>query len=188
MPIESFGTVTHRITMMSLANAMDTNELKAFDKRLKKRLKTDDELEYVIEPKLDGLAVELIYENGIFVNGSTRGDGKIGEDITSNLKTIKAIPLKLRDDSASSLRLLEVRGEVFIRKKDFRDLNSRRLQSNEQLFANPRNAAAGSLRQLDPKVTANRAISIYCYQSGSLDGVNFKTHLEFLEFLKKYHP
>ena len=92
-PIESFGTVTHRITMMSLANAMDTNELKAFDKRLKKRLKTDDELEYVIEPKLDGLAVELIYENGIFVNGSTRGDGNTGEDITSNLKTIKAIPL-----------------------------------------------------------------------------------------------
>ena len=183
-PIESFGTVTHRITMMSLANAMDTNELKAFDKRLKKRLKTDDELEYVIEPKLDGLAVELIYENGIFVNGSTRGDGNTGEDITSNLKTIKAIPLKLRDDSTSSPRLLEVRGEVFIRKNDFQDLNTKRLQSNEQPFANPRNAAAGSLRQLDPKVTANRALSIYCYQSGLVDGIDFKTHLQFLEFLK----
>ena len=173
MPIESFGTVTHRITMMSLANAMDTNELKAFDKRLKKRLKTDDELEYVIEPKLDGLAVELIYENGIFVNGSTRGDGNIGEDITSNLKTIKAIPLKLRDDSASSPRLLEVRGEVYIGKKDFESIKGK--------FANPRNAAGGSLRQKDPKETKKIPLKYFAYGFGTIEPKIFKTHSEFID-------
>ena len=183
-PIESFGTVTHRITMMSLANAMSEDELKAFDKRIKKRLNSAAEIEYVIEPKLDGLAVELIYENGKFVNGSTRGDGNAGEDITSNLKTIKGIPLILRNDIISLPDLVEVRGEVFIRKEDFELLNTKRLQSNKQPFANARNAAAGSLRQLDPKITAKRSLSIYCYQAGVVDGINLNNHSEFLERLK----
>jgi len=185
-PIESFGTVTHRITMMSLANAMSDDELKAFDKRLKKKLNSAEEIEYVIEPKLDGLAVELIYENGKFINGSTRGDGNTGEDITSNLKTIKGIPLILRNDIISLPDLMEVRGEVFIRKEDFELLNSKRSQSNKQPFANARNAAAGSLRQLDPKITAKRSLSIYCYQAGIVDGINLNTHSEFLERLKNW--
>jgi len=183
-PIDSFGTVTHRITMMSLANAMSEDELKAFDERLKKKLNSPEEIEYVIEPKLDGLAVELIYENGIFVNGSTRGDGNTGEEITSNLKTINSIPLILRDDIVPLPGLVEVRGEVFIRKQDFEILNTKRIQANNQPFANARNAAAGSLRQLDPKITATRSLSIYCYQAGVVDGIDLNTHSEFLEQLK----
>ena len=185
-PIESFGTVTHRVTMMSLANAMSSDELNAFDERIKKKLNASENIEYVVEPKLDGLAVELIYENGIFVNGSTRGDGNTGEDITSNLKTINAIPLILRNDIISIPDLLEVRGEVFIRKEDFEILNSKRLQSDQQPFANARNAAAGSLRQLDPNVTSKRSLSIYCYQAGTIDEINLNTHSEFLQCLKNW--
>ena len=185
-PIESFGTITHRITMMSLANAMNENELKAFDDRLKKRLNKSDDIEYVVEPKLDGLAVELVYENGKFINGSTRGDGNTGEDITTNLKTIKGIPLVLRDETTTLPNLLEIRGEVFIRKEDFKLLNDNRIKSGKQLFANARNAAAGSLRQLDPKITAKRSLSIYCYQAGVVDGIDFTTHVEFLDHLKQW--
>ena len=185
-PLEAFGTVTHRIPMMSLANAMSDDELSAFDERLKKTLDDMADIEYVSEPKLDGLAVELIYENGTFVNGSTRGDGVSGEDITANLKTIKAIPLALRNDKRSIPRLLEVRGEVFIRKSDFKFLNAQREKSGEPPFANPRNAAAGSLRQLDPKITATRSLSIYCYQAGSIIGEEFNTHWEFLQSIQDW--
>ena len=185
-PLEAFGTVTHRIPMMSLSNAMSDDELNAFDERLKKALDIMIEIEYVSEPKLDGLAVELIYENGVFVNGSTRGDGISGEDITANLKTIKAIPLALRNDKRSIPRLLEVRGEVFIRKSDFISLNAEREMSGDPPFANPRNAAAGSLRQLDPKITATRTLSIYCYQAGSIIGAEFNTHWEFLQSIQDW--
>ena len=185
-PLEAFGTITHRIPMMSLANAMSDEELSAFDERLKKALDDMADIEYVSEPKLDGLAVELIYENGTFVNGSTRGDGTSGEDITANLKTIKAIPLALRHDKISIPSLLEVRGEVFIRKSDFKSLNSQREKSGESPFANPRNAAAGSLRQLDPKITATRSLSIYCYQAGSIIGAEFNTHWEFLQSIQDW--
>ena len=185
-PIESFGTITHRITMMSLANAINEDELKAFDDRLKKRLNKSDEIEYVIEPKLDGLAVELVYENGKFINGSPRGDGNTGQDITTNIKTIKGIPLVLRDETTALPNLLEIRGEVFIRKEDFKLLNDNRIKSGKQLFANARNAAAGSLRQLDPKITAKRSLSIYCYQAGVVDGIDFTTHVEFLDHLKQW--
>ena len=185
-PLEAFGTVTHRIPMMSLSNAMSDDELNAFDERLKKALDIMIEIEYVSEPKLDGLAVELIYENGAFVNGSTRGDGISGEDITANLKTIKAIPLALRNDKRSIPRLLEVRGEVFIRKSDFISLNAAREMSGDPPFANPRNAAAGSLRQLDPKITATRPLSIYCYQAGSIIGAEFNTHWEFLQSIQDW--
>ena len=185
-PLEAFGTITHRIPMMSLANAMSDEELSTFDERLKKVLNDMADIEYVSEPKLDGLAVELIYENGTFVSGSTRGDGTNGEDITANLKTIKAIPLALRHNKLSIPRLLEVRGEVFIRKSDFKSLNAQREKSGELPFANPRNAAAGSLRQLDPKITATRSLSIYCYQAGSIIGAEFNTHWEFLQSIKDW--
>ena len=185
-PLEAFGTVTHRLPMMSLANAMSDDELSAFDERLKKAIDNMADIEYVSEPKLDGLAVELIYENGTFVNGSTRGDGTSGEDITANLKTINAIPLALRHDKRSIPTLLEVRGEVFIRKSDFTSLNNHREKSGEPPFANPRNAAAGSLRQLDPKITATRSLSIYCYQAGSIIGTKFNTHWEFLQSLQDW--
>ena len=185
-PLEAFGTVTHRMPMMSLTNAMSDDELIAFDERLKNTLDDKVDIEYVTEPKLDGLAVELIYENGKFVNGSTRGDGTTGENITANLKTIKAIPLTLRQDKRSIPRLLEVRGEVFINKSDFKSLNAHREKSGEPPFANPRNAAAGSLRQLDPKITATRSLSIYCYQAGSIIGAEFNTHWEFLQSIQNW--
>ena len=185
-PLSSFGSWTHRMPMLSLANAMNEDELAAFDTRVKKGLDTEKDLEYIAEPKLDGLAVELVYENGFFVNGSTRGDGITGEDITQNLKTITAIPLSLRKNGQKTPPLLEVRGEVFITKDGFKKLN--RNQEKEALspFANPRNAAAGSLRQLDSKITATRPLSIYCYEAGRIDGISFDTHEDFLSTLKEW--
>lgn len=185
-PLSSFGSWTHRMPMLSLANAMNEDELAAFDTRVKKGLDTEKDLEYMAEPKLDGLAVELVYENGFFVNGSTRGDGITGEDITQNLKTIAAIPLSLRKNGQKTPPLLEVRGEVFITKDGFKKLN--RNQEKEELspFANPRNAAAGSLRQLDSKITATRPLSIYCYEAGRIDGISFDTHEDFLSTLKEW--
>ena len=185
-PLSSFGSWTHRMPMLSLANAMNEDELAAFDTRVKKGLDTEKDLEYMAEPKLDGLAVELVYENGFFVNGSTRGDGITGEDITQNLKTIAAIPLSLRKNGQKTPPLLEVRGEVFITKDGFKKLN--RNQEKEELspFANPRNAAAGSLRQLDSKITATRPLSIYCYEAGRIDGISFDTHEDFLSILKEW--
>ena len=185
-PLSSFGSWTHRLPMLSLANAMNEDELAAFDTRVKKGLDTEKDLEYMAEPKLDGLAVELVYENGFFVNGSTRGDGITGEDITQNLKTITAIPLSLRKNGQKAPPLLEVRGEVFITKDGFKKLN--RNQEKEELspFANPRNAAAGSLRQLDSKITATRPLSIYCYEAGRIDGISFDTHEDFLSTLKEW--
>ena len=185
-PLSSFGSWTHRMPMLSLANAMNEDELAAFDTRVKKGLDTEKDLEYMAEPKLDGLAVELVYENGFFVNGSTRGDGITGEDITQNLKTILAIPLSLRKNGQKTPPLLEVRGEVFITKDGFKKLN--RNQEKEELppFANPRNAAAGSLRQLDSKITATRPLSIYCYEAGRIDGISFHTHEDFLSTLKEW--
>ncbi|MFH1850964.1 MAG: NAD-dependent DNA ligase LigA [Candidatus Neomarinimicrobiota bacterium] len=185
-PLSAFGAVIHRIPLLSLANAMDEAELLAFDERVRKGLDSDGEIEYVGEPKLDGLAVELIYENGRFVTGSTRGDGVTGEDITANLRTIRAIPLALRTDEIAAPELLEVRGEVFISKADFAVLNENRLTDNEPPFANPRNAAAGSLRQLDPAITAKRPLSIYCYQAGTIIGREHATHWDLLGDFRKW--
>ena len=185
-PLSSFGSWTHRMPMLSLANAMNEDELVAFDTRVKKGLDTEKDLEYMAEPKLDGLAVELVYENGFFVNGSTRGDGITGEDITQNLKTIMAIPLSLRKNGGGNPPLLEVRGEVFITKDGFKKLNRNQEKEELSLFANPRNAAAGSLRQLDSKITATRPLSIYCYEAGRIDGISFDTHEDFLSILKEW--
>lgn len=185
-PLDAFGSIRHRIPMLSLANAMDTNELLAFHERLIRRLGKEQIIEYIAEPKLDGLAVELVYENGHFVKGSTRGDGTIGENISQNLKTIRAIPLALRSAEQAEPTLLEVRGEVFIRKDDFEALNRQRIAANESVFANPRNAAAGSLRQLDSNITATRSLSIFCYQAGAIEGLSFDTHSTFLAALKDW--
>ncbi|MBC8345013.1 MAG: NAD-dependent DNA ligase LigA [Candidatus Marinimicrobia bacterium] len=185
-PLTSFGSLTHRMPMLSLANAMNEGELAAFDMRVKKGLDTENDIEYMAEPKLDGLAVELVYENGLFVNGSTRGDGITGENITQNLKTISAIPLSLRMGEKQIPPLLEVRGEVFITKDGFKKLNQNQEKEGLPPFANPRNAAAGSLRQLDSNITATRPLSIYCYEAGTIDGVSFETHEDFLSTLKKW--
>ena len=181
-PSENFKTITHSKPMLSLANAMNNNELDLFNKRMKKLLNTNENIEYMAEPKLDGIGVELIYKNGEFILGLTRGDGYNGEDITQNLRTIRSLPLKLLGDNIPEL--LEIRGEVFIRKKSFNNLNKMQKLNSKQIFANPRNAAAGSLRQLDATITANRPLSIYCYEPGDIKGVDYKTHAEFLEHIK----
>ena len=180
-PLSEFGNIQHSFPMLSLANAMDENEINEFGKRIKKFLEINNDIEYIAEPKLDGLAVELVYEKGQFSHGSTRGDGNIGEDITSNLKTIKAIPLSLQGSLIPDL--LEVRGEVFIDKNDFMKLNKNRNNEGLQLFSNSRNCAAGSLRQLDPKVTATRPLRIFCYAPGLIEGIKFKSQKEFLDQL-----
>ena len=167
-PLKGFETSAHRTPMLSLSNAMNNEELSLFNDRIKKLLETDSKIEYMAEPKLDGIGVELIYQNGIFIKGLTRGNGFEGEDITQNLRTIKSIPLKLLGSIFPSL--LEVRGEVFIKKNDFNDLNKHQLEQGLQIFANPRNAAAGSLRQLDAKITSKRPLSINCYEQGVIEG------------------
>ena len=184
-PVSEFGTIKHQIPMLSLANAMNEAELVAFDERMQKGL-DQESVTYMAEPKLDGLGVELVYENGTFIHGSTRGDGFTGEDITHNLKTIRGIPLSLRTNDLPAPPLLEIRGEVFIRKNDFKDLNEKQELNEKSAFANPRNAAAGSLRQLDPTITAERPLSIYCYEAGMINGVAFIDHSSFLDSLKKW--
>jgi DNA ligase (NAD+) len=185
-PLEEFEIVRHTIPMLSLANAFDEAEAKDFDKRVKKFLGTAVDVEYVTEPKLDGLAVELVYERGQFMVGSTRGDGVNGENITQNLRTIKTIPLQLIRKEIPVPERLEVRGEVIMQLKKFRDFNRKREEMGEPLFANPRNAAAGSVRQLDSKITAERPLEIYCYGIGEVRGRIFKTHWEILQTLSKW--
>ncbi|MCH8288223.1 MAG: NAD-dependent DNA ligase LigA [Candidatus Marinimicrobia bacterium] len=184
-PSKEFGSVTHTIPLLSLQNAMDEDGLKEFDASIKRFLDSEDEIEYVAEPKLDGLAVELVYENGVFVSGSTRGDGVTGEDITPNLRTVKSIPLRLREGKIKIPPLLEVRGEVFLSINSFKELNRAQAEREEKLFANPRNAAAGSLRQLDPKITATRPLSILCYGIGAAEGFSPDSHWATLNGLKE---
>jgi len=182
-PSEEFGTVRHTLPMLSLQNAFDPEEVLEFDRRVKKLLERD-QVEYVGEPKFDGLAVEAVYRDGLFVQGSTRGDGTTGEDVTQNLKTVRSLPLRLVGAAGKIPGLLEVRGEVYMAKRDFADLNRRREEEDEPVFANPRNAAAGSLRQLDPAVTASRRLDIYAYAVGSVAGRTFASHWETLQALK----
>ncbi len=179
-PVESLGTISHRIPMLSLDNAMNVGELRDFDARIRRLLTIQEPLVYICEPKMDGIAVELVYENGVFVLGSTRGDGATGEDITLNLRTIRQLPLRLITLHRPVPELLEVRGEVFISRRDFKALNQQRVANQENLFANPRNAAAGSLRQLNSQITAQRNLSLYCYGMGYVRGAAFSTHQEVL--------
>ena len=185
-PLEKFETVKHRQPMLSLENAFSEAEAREFDERLKRFLRTTEEFPYVLEPKMDGCAVELVYEHGRFTVGSTRGDGYRGENVTQNLKTIHTIPLGLLTDAAPAPELLEVRGEVYMDLEEFRQFNEERLGRGEPAFANPRNAAAGSLRQLDPKITAARPLKIYCYGVGEVQGQKFDTQWQVLQTLKKW--
>ncbi|NOZ92950.1 NAD-dependent DNA ligase LigA [bacterium 3DAC] len=179
-PRKDLPTVRHKVPMLSLDNAFDFDDLRKFDQRVKSLLGIEEDIEYVCEHKLDGLAISLRYENGILVLGATRGDGIEGEDVTPNVKTIKVIPLRLKTDNPP--RVVEVRGEVFMRYKDFEELNKRQRERGEKEFSNPRNAAAGSIRQLDPSITAERPLFFYPYAFGELDGIRFQTHYEFLKW------
>ena len=185
-PLAAFTSVEHSIPMLSLENAMNSDELIAYYDRTKKGLGEIGDIQFVAEPKLDGIGVELIYQDGSLIRGLTRGDGTMGEDITQNIKTIRSIPLALRNDKRNFPNLLEVRGEVFMLKKDFQKLNMARENNNEPLFANPRNAAAGSLRQLDPSITAKRPLSIFCYEAGNITGDTFSSHKNFLSALAEW--
>lgn len=184
-PLDKFETVRHTLPMLSLANAFEEEEVWEFDSRIKRFLGRGDTIDYVVEPKIDGLAIELVYEHGILTVGSTRGDGETGENVTQNLKTISAIPLRLLKGDEFPARL-EVRGEVYINTQDFQQLNKQRERSGEPLFANPRNAAAGSLRQLDPNITARRPLKVFFYGVGIVEGKTFTTHMEMLEQFKRW--
>jgi len=181
-PLAKFNPISHRSPMLSLENAFSQGEMVDFEIRLQRFLHLDAPLIYAAEPKLDGLAVELIYENGLLKVGATRGDGRTGEDITANIKTIAAIPLRLTGRVPD---ILEVRGEVFMTTKGFKTLNDERLRGGEPPFANPRNAAAGSLRQLDPKICAARPLDFFCYALGDPAASPCRTHLESLEWLQE---
>jgi DNA ligase (NAD+) len=185
VPSDEFRTIRHRLPMLSLNKVTTGEEFADFHRRVLELggLK-EDEGEYVTDPKLDGLAVELVYEKGIFSQGSTRGDGVTGEDVTPNLRTIKSIPLKLAGEKLP--RLLEVRGEVVLPKKDFEEMNRIQAKKGEELYANPRNAAAGSVRQLDPKITAARPLVFIAYGTGAVEGANFETLFETLQALKEW--
>ncbi|WCH47289.1 NAD-dependent DNA ligase LigA [Lysinibacillus sp. OF-1] len=176
--VEGFKKVTHDYPMLSLSNAFNEADLREFDRKVRQAI--GDQFSYVCELKIDGLAISLKYENGVFVQGATRGDGVVGEDITANLKTIRAIPLRLKDPVT-----IEVRGEAYMPKKSFEKLNTHRADNGEELFANPRNAAAGSLRQLDPKIAASRQLSTFIYAiggDGELYGID--GHAEMLDYLE----
>ncbi|WNB91807.1 NAD-dependent DNA ligase LigA [Bacillus sp. NEB1478] len=174
--LDFFVKVEHTVPMLSLGNAFNDQDLRDFDRRVREGV--GDNVTYVAELKIDGLAVSLTYENGKFIRGATRGDGTIGEDITNNLKTIRSIPFKLKENV-----MLEVRGEAFMPKKSFQKLNEKREEEGQELFANPRNAAAGSLRQLDPKIAASRNLDIFLYGVGKLEGHSVDSHDESLKFL-----
>lgn len=184
-PLDAFSEVTHRLPMLSLGNAFSDDEIAAFDKRCRALLEGavgDEQLEYACEPKFDGLAISLTYVDGLFVQGATRGDGTTGEDVTQNLKTVRSIPLRVR----TTARLLEVRGEVLMQRRDFESLNARQAAKHEKVFVNPRNAAAGSLRQLDPRVTAERPLSFFAYGLGLTEGFALPdTHSAAMDLLAR---
>jgi DNA ligase (NAD+) len=182
-PLAKFVSVAHPSAMLSIKDAFSTKEIIDFDSSIK-RLAKIDKFSYVAELKIDGLAVNLIYENGTFSRGSTRGDGVNGEDVTQNLKTISSLPLKMREGSNKAIpAFIEIRGEVYIESEPFQKLNSRRIEEGEEPFANPRNFAAGSLKQLDPKITARRPLNIFLYGIGNVRGISFSTHWEVLQTL-----
>ena len=179
--LEGFPTVKHKIKMLSLDNTYSTEEIKEWQDRIKKILK-DEEINYVVELKIDGVSFSLTYENGILKVGATRGDGETGEDITPNVKAISSIPLKLIGDFP---KILEVRGEIYIEKKDFENLNKIRLKNNEPPFANPRNAASGSIKLLDPNIVKERNLKYFIHSFGWAQDWNILSHKEFLEKVKK---
>jgi DNA ligase (NAD+) len=184
-PLDRFEQVEHAEQMLSLANARNEEELRAWETRIRNHLKRLDisaaEFSYTTEPKIDGLAISLTYEDGVFIRGATRGDGRVGEDVTQNLRTIGSIPLRI-DDAPP---LVEVRGEVYLPIADFKALNERRVEAGEPAFANPRNSAAGSIRQLDPALAAERPLSVWCYGIGATRGLDLATHSDEVEWLRE---
>jgi DNA ligase (NAD+) len=193
-PVSELEKVTHPQPMLSLANAHSADDLKAWIQRMRNHLAregiSDPQFEFVAEPKIDGLAISLIYRNGAFERGATRGNGEIGEDVTHNLRTIPAIPLRLEDPDPPAL--VEVRGEVYMSLPDFAALNERRAEAGLSTFMNPRNSAAGTIRQLDPKLAADRPLSLWTYGVGATEGIGFEAHWEALEWLRAHrfpvHP
>ncbi|HZN85949.1 MAG TPA: NAD-dependent DNA ligase LigA, partial [Burkholderiales bacterium] len=179
-PLAAFPEVHHRSPMLSLANAFDEETLRAFDKRVREALGADS-VEYSVEPKFDGLAVSLSYRDGLFVQGATRGDGERGEDVTANLRTVRSIPLRL--PRAADTAELEVRGEVLITKREFVAMNERQRAAGEKEYVNPRNAAAGSLRQLDSRISARRPLRFFAYGVGVLPAGMGRTHAGLLDRL-----
>jgi DNA ligase (NAD+) len=190
-PLERFGQIRHLQPMLSLGNARNEDELRAWERRVQNMLErqqiSDSTIEYVTEPKVDGLAISLVYENGVLARGATRGDGEIGEDVTQNLKTIGAIPLSIGGNGAGKApALVEVRGEVYLPLADFARLNEKRAAEGLPTFANPRNSAAGSIRQLDPEVARGRPLSLWCYGIGASEGLDNSSHFESIEWLREH--
>ncbi len=192
-PVSELEKVSHPLAMLSLANARSAEELTAWIQRMRNHLARegiDPDFEFVAEPKIDGLAISLLYRDGRFERGATRGNGEIGEDVTHNLRTIQAIPMRLDMDDPPAL--LEVRGEVYMSLPDFAALNERRAEAGLSTFMNPRNSAAGTIRQLDPKLAADRPLSLWCYAIGATEGITFEAHWDALEWLRAHrfpvHP
>ncbi len=187
-PQKTFSAVQHTIPMLSLENGFSDKDLIDFDGRIRKFLGDSRDVEYAVEPKIDGLAVEIVYEKGLLKVASTRGDGSVGEDVTANIKTILTVPLKLTEKKNRPLPpdLLEVRGEVYMERAAFQKLNGSRLQKGLPPFANPRNAAAGSLRQLDHRVTVKRPLNMFCYGIGTITGPAFATYYEMMLALQEW--
>ena len=184
-PSAAFAEVEHILPMLSLDNVFDEESMRRFDRRVRDRLKTEDELRYACEPKLDGLAISLVYRNGSLERAATRGDGRRGEDVTVNVRTIRSVPLRLH--GADHPDLLEVRGEIYMTRAGFEQLNEAQLAAGDKRFANPRNAAAGSLRQLDPRITAQRPLELCCFSIGQLEGAALgEHHSDNLELLQQW--
>src|SRR3954466_15175684 len=185
-PVSELTKVRHELPMLSLANARSEEELRAWVARMRAHLARegieDPTFEFVAEPKIDGLAISLLYEDGQLVRGATRGNGEVGEDVTHNLRTMPTIPLSI-DDAPP---VLEVRGEVYMSLPDFAALNERRAEAGLSTLMTPRSSAAGTIRQLDPKLAADRPLSMWCYAIGRIDGVRFDTHYEGLEWLRAH--
>lgn len=183
-PLDKFEKVKHTEPMLSLDNAFSHDDVREFDRRIKRLLGIDKDIEYTVEPKYDGLAIELTYQNGLLYKASTRGDGYEGEDVTQNIKTIKSVPLRI--ESVKKIpEIIDIRGEVYMDIDEFERLNKEREKNGEPVFANPRNAAAGSVRQLDPNITASRKLHLACYGIGAVKGIDFKTQQEFINWLKE---
>lgn len=183
-PLDKFEKVRHTEPMLSLDNAFSYEDVIDFDSRVKRLLRLDGDIEYTIEPKYDGLAIEITYINGLLYKASTRGDGYEGEDVTQNIKTIKAVPLRI-EGVEKIPEVIDIRGEVYMDIEEFEKLNREREKKGEPLFANPRNAAAGSVRQLDPSITASRRLNLACYGVGSMKGISFTGQMEFIQWLEQ---
>jgi len=183
-PLDKFIKVRHTEPMLSLDNAFSYEDMEEFDKKIKRLLKSDEDIEYTVEPKYDGLAIELTYREGLLYKASTRGDGYEGEDVTQNIKTIKSVPIKISEIKEVPEEI-DIRGEVYMDIDEFENLNKEREKKGEPIFANPRNAAAGSVRQLDSSITASRKLHLACYGIGSVKGMDFKSQWEFIKWLEK---